>query len=31
LSIHLNLGLPAGLVLYGVHSVIFLAVLVFIS
>ena len=28
-SIHLNLGLPAGLVLYGVHSVIFLVVLVF--
>ena len=27
--IHLNLGLPAGLVLYGVHSVIFLVVLVF--
>ena len=26
--IHLNLGLPAGLVLYGVHSVIFLEVLV---
>jgi len=28
-SIHLNLGLLAGLVLYGVHSVIFLVVLVF--
>ena len=28
-SIHLDLGLPAGLVLYGVHSVIFLLVLVF--
>ena len=28
-SIHLNLGLPASLVLYGVHSVIFLVVLVF--
>jgi len=28
-SIHLNLGLPGGLVLYGVHSVIFLVVLVF--
>ena len=28
-SIHLNLGLPTGLVLYGLHSVIFLAVLVF--
>ena len=27
-SIHLNLGLSAGLVLYGVHSVIFLVVLV---
>ena len=27
-SIHLNLGLPAGLVLYDVHSVIFLVVLV---
>ena len=28
-SIHLNLGLPTGLVLYGVHSVIFLVGLVF--
>ena len=28
-SIHLNLGLPAGLVLYDVRSVIFLVVLVF--
>ena len=28
-SIHLNMGLPAGLDLYGVHSVIFLVVLVF--
>ena len=28
-SIHFNLGLPNGLVLYGVHSVIFLVVLVF--
>ena len=28
-SIHLNLGLPTGLVLYGFHSVIFLVVLVF--
>ena len=28
-SIHLNMGLPAGLVLYGVHSVIFLVLLVF--
>ena len=28
-SIHLNLGLPTGLVLYGIHSVIFLVVLVF--
>ena len=28
-SIHLNLGLPTGLILYGVHSVIFLVVLVF--
>jgi hypothetical protein len=28
-SIHLNLGLPTGLVLYGVNSVIFQVVLVF--
>ena len=28
-SIHLNLGLPTGLVLFGFHSVIFLVVLVF--
>ena len=28
-SIHINLGLPTGLVLYGFHSVIFLVVLAF--